>query len=124
MSKMTAHRTFGVSRSTIDDWLALRAQTGQLHQKTSARRGPQPAIGDLDAFADFAQRHSGASLSQMAQAWHSETGHFLSINTFSLALKRLGWRHKKRVSFIESAIIESAIIESAMPLSGPPSCNS
>ncbi len=114
MNKMTVHRTFRVSRSTIDDWLALRSETGQVRDKTSARRGPQPAIGDLAAFALFAHRHSGATLSQMAQAWQRETGQVLSINTFSLALKRLGWTHKKRVSCIESA----------MPPSEPPSCNS
>ena len=26
MSKMVAHKTFCISRSTIDDWLALRAE--------------------------------------------------------------------------------------------------
>ncbi len=28
MSKMQAHRSFGVSRSTLDDWLGLRAAQG------------------------------------------------------------------------------------------------
>ncbi len=28
MNKMTAHKTFCVSRSTIDQWIALRARTG------------------------------------------------------------------------------------------------
>jgi len=102
MIKMKAHRTFQVSRSTIDDWLNLRATTGSVRVKASARRGPQPAISDLEAFARFAQRHNGTTLSRMAQAWRRETGQSLSINTFSLALKRLGWTHKKRASSIES----------------------
>ncbi len=39
MSKMTAHRTFRVSRSTIDHWIVLRgivlrAQTGSVEAKT------------------------------------------------------------------------------------------
>lgn len=112
MSKMQAHRTFVVSRSTIDDWIALRSATGGVRAKTPARRGPAPAISDLEAFAGFAQRHNGATLSQMAQAWQRETGQALSINTFSLALKRLGWTRKKRASSIENVIRSNALSSS------------
>ncbi len=33
MSKMQAHRSFGVSRSTLDDWLGLRAAQGHVRDK-------------------------------------------------------------------------------------------
>ena len=33
MSKMKAHQTFQVSRSTIDDWLKLRSETGSVSAK-------------------------------------------------------------------------------------------
>lgn len=45
-SKMSAHKTFGVSRSTIDRWLELRARTGSLKANTTYRRGKAPAIND------------------------------------------------------------------------------
>lgn len=57
MSKMTAHRTFRVSRSTIDHWIVLRAQTGSVEAKTKYRRGKAPALCDREAFALFVERH-------------------------------------------------------------------
>ena len=56
MSKMAAHRTFHISRSTIDHWFALREQTGTLaprpmratpdapHALLSARRRGVPRV--------------------------------------------------------------------------------
>ena len=62
MSKMKAHQTFQVSRSTIDDWLKLRAETGSVLDKPRVRRGKSPAISDWAAFEAFAKRLSGATL--------------------------------------------------------------
>ncbi len=96
MSKMVAHTTFRISRSTIDDWVALRVAQGHGRPKAPARRGPQPAIADLDTFTAFVQQHNSCTLAQLAQAWQQETGRGLSRNTFSLALKKIGWTRKKR----------------------------
>ncbi len=95
-SKLSIHRTLGISRSTIDDWLALRQQTGAVLPKVrvaSARR----AITDWAVFESFAQSYNHATLGQMVVLWEQETGRKLSINTFSLALRRIGWTRKKRV---------------------------
>lgn len=88
MSTMTAHTTFRISRSMIDDWVALRATQGPVRPKPPAPRGPQAAIADLAAFKPFAQRHRGCTLAQMAQAWEHATGRRLSRTTFSLALRK------------------------------------
>jgi transposase len=95
LSKMKAHRTFNVSRSTIDDWLHLREQTGSVQVVPSRRHGPPPAITDLEEFEAFAQRHCHQTLWQMKKAWFEEKGQMLSHNTFSLAMKRIGWTRKK-----------------------------
>jgi transposase len=97
MSKMTAHQTFRVARSTIDDWLQLRAQTGSVEVVSPVRRGPPPAISDLVAFEEFATRHRDKTLAGMQEAWQQERGQRLSDNTFSLALRRIGWTRKKSV---------------------------
>ena len=73
MSKMTAHQTFQISRSTSDDWFKRRQQSGSVQANTSYRRGKAPTINDLAAFERFAQRHSGATLEQLAKAWQQET---------------------------------------------------
>jgi transposase len=112
MSKMTAHKTFRVSRSTIDDWLKLRQHTGSVKANTSYRRGKAPTIHDLPAFAEFVRRHSGCTLKQLAQAWEQETGVKLSLMPFSHALRRIGaqgkgWTRKKRVGATVNATRKS-----------------
>jgi len=106
MSKMSAHKTFRVSRSSIDDWFKLREQTGNVKANTTYRRGKAPAIADLAAFEEFAHRHSGCTLEQMSVAWESETGIKLTLMPFSIALRRIGvkgWTRKKRVGVTASA---------------------
>ena len=107
-SKMSVHRQFGVSRPTVDRWLALRAEQGHVRPKTPLRRGKAPAIADMEAFALFAHRHRFATLQQMVNAWQQETGVLLSRNTFSVALRRLGWTRKKRASSTKNETPKSA----------------
>ncbi len=111
MSKMQAHKSFGVSRSTLDDWLDLEEATGDV-QPSQARRGRQPSISDLTAFEAFARRHQGNTLAQMACAWEKETGVRLTVMPFSQALKRIGWTRKKRVFCIKSGASQN---EKALP---------
>lgn len=109
MSKMQAHRTFGISRSTLDDWLRLRDEQGHVRDKPLAR-GRAGALSDPKVFGEFAARHQGATLGQMVKAWQQEQGQQLSINTFSLALKALGWTRKKRVFSIRSDASQNATL--------------
>ena len=102
MSKMTAHRTFLVSRSTIDDWQKLRAQTGTVApQPRKEPEQPRALAGAL--FREFAGRHQGQTLEQMAVAWEQEQGRKLSVMSFSRALRCLGWTRKKRVGVTKNA---------------------
>jgi transposase len=107
MSKMRAHQTFCVSRSSIDDWFQLREQTGSVKANTTYRRGKAATIHDLSAFEEFAQRHSGCTLAQMALAWEKESGQQLTLMPFSRALRRIGYTRKKRVGVIRSAMSTS-----------------
>ena len=103
---MAAHKNFGVSRSTLDDWLALEEATGDV-QPSRGRRGRAPGISDLAAFEEFARRHQGATLAQMAAAWEKETGVCLTVMPFSHALNRIGWTRKKRVFCIRNGARKS-----------------
>ena len=102
MSKMTAHQTFGVSRSTIDDWIALRERTGSVAANTTYRRGKAPCVSEEELRA-FAEEHIGCTLAQMALAWHEQTGQTKSQKFFSRGLRRIGWTRKKRVFSTASA---------------------
>jgi transposase len=108
MSKQTAHLAFGVSRSTLDDWLKLRQETGDVAATTGYHHGRAFAISDMKAFEQFAQLHNGATLKQMAAAWQGQTGQKVSISTMSVALKRLRWTRKKRVSSTASETRKNA----------------
>jgi len=103
MNKMTAHKTFCVSRSTIDHWIALRTRTGSVGANTTYRRGKAPEITDEEMFGAFAREHDGCTLAQMAAAWHQRTGRQHSLKFFSRALRRIGWTRKKRVFSTASA---------------------
>lgn len=94
MSKMQVHKTFKVSRSTIDVWLHLRVEQGHVRDKPP-RHQKRGALCDMTTFGDFADHHHGMTLRQMAAAWEQETGQHLSRNTFSLALRHLNWTRKK-----------------------------
>lgn len=98
MSKMVVHRTFGVSRSTLDDWLQLRERTGSV-LPARYKRGPTPLLADAVALRAFADCHGDSTMVEMAQAWHHDTGVRVSASTFSLSLRRLGYTRKKRASF-------------------------
>ena len=89
MSKMQAHRSFDISRSTLDDWLRLRQEQGHVRDPAPTRTR-QGALKDLEVFGEFAARHQGATLGPMAKTWQQEKGQALSINTFSRALQALG----------------------------------
>jgi len=74
MSKMTAHRTFHISRSTIDHWLALRAQTGGVSPRAS-RAGRTSSLRGL-AFEEFVCRHAHATRSRTPRwtRWYRRGG--------------------------------------------------
>ena len=99
MSKMAAHQLFQVSRSTIDDWLKLRLETGAVLDRPRQEHRRAGALSGT-AFSEFAAMQQGATLEQMAAAWQRQHGQQLSAMSFSRALAGLGdkgWTRKKRV---------------------------
>ena len=110
MSKMAAHKLFGVSRSTMDDWLQLRLATGAVTGKPRQERRPPRALAG-PAFSAFAATQQGATLGQMALAWERQHGHKLCAMSFSRALAGLGakgWTRKKRVGATVSGMKPNA----------------
>jgi len=68
MNKMTAHKTFCVSRSTIDHWIALRARTGSVGANTTYR----PPLTDAARLLKSPMRRCSAPLraNMTAALWH------------------------------------------------------
>ena len=101
LSKMQAHKTFQVSRSTIDDWLRVREKTGSV-QATPRQPGARRGLAHQQGFAAFAQRYQHSTLEQMRLAWEQQTQQRVSTMSFSRALRQQGYTRKKRAPSIKS----------------------
>ena len=101
MKKMAVHRAFGVSRSTLDDWVKLREEQGHVRPARPVGRTGK-GFFDAASFEAFASRHPECTLGQIQTAWERETGQRLSQRTFSSWFARIGWTRKKRVGFTPS----------------------
>ncbi len=104
LSKWQVHKMFGVSRSTIDDWLKLRAETGAVKANTSYYRGRPPMLSDTPELRAFMAQHQGSTLAQLSAAWEQEQGQQVSVKTFHKTLRRLGYTRKKRATATGNAI--------------------
>lgn len=102
-SKTKVHQQFKVSRSTVDDWLKLRTETGKTEATTDYRRGPAPALADTPELRAFIEQHPSNTLGQLAAGWFAAQGQRLSTVTFSKTLKRLGYTRKKRAISTKNA---------------------
>ena len=91
--KLPVSRMFGISRNTLDEWLKLRAATGQVSPKVYRRRGPAPKIADLNEFRRFVATRGHLSQQQMADEWPT----LVSNRTVGKALKAIGYTRKKDV---------------------------
>ena len=96
MSKMQAHKTYTISRSTIDDWLTLREQTGSV--SVVPKRQGKKGLHEQEGFAEFVVRHQHSTLQQMSVAWLDQRRQSVSLMSFSRALRALGYTRKKELS--------------------------
>jgi transposase len=108
MSKMQAHKTFQVSRSTIDDWLRLREQTGHLQDAPRQPRSTGHSLATQDGFVAFAQSHQHCTLEQMSVAWQQQTQQRFSGMSFSRALRQHGFTRKERATSTGSGVSPNA----------------
>lgn len=108
LSKTKVHQQFKVSRSTVDKWLKLRAETGKVEATTDYHRGPAPALRDSAELRGFIEEHKENTLGQLADAWFKAQGQRLSTVTFSKTLKRLGYTRKKRATATKSVAAKHA----------------
>lgn len=112
LNKWRVHKMFGVSRSTIDDWLKLRAETGGVEANTHYYRGRRPLLSNTPELRAFMEKHQGGTLAQLSAAWEQEQGQQVSVKTFHKTLKRLGYTRKKRAIAIGSATLTNEPLSS------------
>ncbi len=96
-------RRFGVSLTTIGNYLRLRRAAGGLAPRP--RQGDRPAIGPERYAALTAQLEAApdATLEQHCEQWAATTGQAVSVSTMWRTIARAEWTYKKRRSGRPSA---------------------
>lgn len=82
---------FNLGRSTIYDWLALKAETGGVSPRPHSHSGYGHKITDWAAFKAFVVANGDKTQAEMAELWPGD----ISARTISRALKKIGFTRKK-----------------------------
>ncbi|WP_445115019.1 helix-turn-helix domain-containing protein [Acinetobacter sp. WZC-1] len=90
--------TFNIARTTLDDWILLEQQTGQLAQPKLVNVGRPSTIRDLPAFKIFVENTKFSQAKDLVPLFKNQFGYAVSYDVILATLHKLGWTHKKRVS--------------------------
>lgn len=72
MKRCEASVHFCISRNTINLWLRLQAETGDVQAKVREHTGHSHKITDWEKFRAFAHKHRGQTQVEMAQLWEGD----------------------------------------------------
>lgn len=92
MRRCEAHDHFNISRGTINDWLKLYEETGDVSPRGQRHIGHSHKITDWPAFRVFVKANADKTQVEMAELWPDD----ISDRTISRALKKIGFTRKKR----------------------------
>ena len=85
-------KRFKIGRATLYKWQKIRKETGDFKAKKLGNKGYNHKITDWNAFTEFAKKHGGKTLSEMAELWGN-----ISYQTIHRGLKKIGFTRKKRL---------------------------
>ncbi|NAR31120.1 helix-turn-helix domain-containing protein [Acinetobacter haemolyticus] len=87
---------FNIARTTLDDWIKLKAQTGRLDQ-VKWDRGPKTQIKDWDRFKVFVEQARFDTVKQLVPLYEQYFNQSIEYKTLLRAMHRIGWTVKKRL---------------------------
>lgn len=76
--KVAVCKEFGISRVTLDAWIRLEEETGNLHPKPAKNRGAPSHIKDWEAFQVFVKKTKFQNISDLVPLFESEFGYAVS----------------------------------------------
>lgn len=97
VSQAEVARRFQVSETTVSDWRKQEREEGRRRPKGHGG-GVVMLRGDLDILNKLAAEHNDITLAEYAVKLKDRTGRLHSRPALCRALKRLGWKRKKRAS--------------------------
>ncbi|MBE9029081.1 hypothetical protein IQ266_04810 [filamentous cyanobacterium LEGE 11480] len=86
-----------MSRSTINLWLKLKTEMGDLHERPQNPSNPSRKLTDLDKLREFVRANGDKTQPQMAELWKED----LSARTISQGLRKIGFTRKKTYGYQE-----------------------
>ncbi|WGJ61740.1 IS630 family transposase [Wolbachia endosymbiont of Frankliniella intonsa] len=95
-SRETVAERFKIGRTTLWEWQQRKKETGDFQSKKLGNGGYNHKITDWNKFTEFAKKHGGKTLSEMAKLWSN-----VSTPTIHLALKKLDSHAKKTYGYKE-----------------------
>ena len=95
---------FNIARTTLDDWILLEQQTGQLEQPKSPNMGRPSCILDLQAFEAFVKTTPFTQAKDLIPLFEQQFGYSVGYHVILKALNKMGWTRKKRVSFTDKPV--------------------
>src|SRR5215217_4202292 len=96
MPRKEVARTFGVSKPTVDRYLNIRKQTGDIGPPRTPGRTPFGAtIEERSALWRQLEENERATLERHCELWESKPGDRVSVPTMWRAVRKLGWSKKR-----------------------------
>jgi transposase len=97
MPRKEVARTFGVSKLTVDRYLRLRRQTGEIGPPQPSGRAPSltATVTQRRALWTQLEENDDATLERHCELWESEHGGRVSVPTMWRAVRKLGWSKKR-----------------------------
>ena len=89
-------KMFGVGIATVDRWLRIKRETGDILPAT--RTGNNPRRVDLDWLRGHATEFPDARLKDRVEAWEAHSGVHVHIDTMSESLRAIEWTFKKNAN--------------------------
>jgi transposase len=90
-------RTFGVAMSTLERYLSIRRQTGEIGPPRSPGRTPSltATVAQRRALGRQLEENDRATLERHCELWESKHGDRVSVPTMWRAARKLGWTKKR-----------------------------
>ncbi len=98
-NKSLVCRTCSIARTTLDHWLQLREETGELKSRVHRIRGDGHKVGDLDAFRNWLESQMPFErIGDLIPHFDAHYGTSISRSNLHKWVKRSGWTRKKSPS--------------------------
>ncbi|MEG1709316.1 MAG: helix-turn-helix domain-containing protein [Acinetobacter sp.] len=93
--KVAVCKEFNISRVTLDAWIKLEEETGELQPKPSQKRGAPGHIKDWNKFQVFVKNIKFQNISDLVPLFEQEFGYPVSYAVLVRAIHVLGLRRRR-----------------------------